>query len=64
MLNNWFCLNHRAILKEREECEYKLNRYIESKESYLEYIKYEMNLLRRVEERRNVSLHISNNALF
>lgn len=51
-------LKYRAILKEREELELKLKRHTldtKSKEIYLEYIKYEMNLLKRVEERRNVS---------
>ncbi|XP_033211584.1 U3 small nucleolar RNA-associated protein 6 homolog [Belonocnema kinseyi] len=46
----------RAILKEREELELKLKKHTldtKSKEDYLEYIKYEMNLLKRVEERRN-----------
>ncbi|XP_015119461.1 U3 small nucleolar RNA-associated protein 6 homolog [Diachasma alloeum] len=42
----------RGIIKKRKDYEYKLSRTIKSKEDYLRYIQYEMDLLKLLRQRR------------
>lgn len=51
MFNHFF----RGIAKKRKEYEYKIQRHTKCKEDYLRYIQYEMDLLKLVRQRRDVS---------
>lgn len=46
----------RIIVKKRKEFEYKIQRRTKCKEDYLRYIQYEMDLLKLLRLRREVSL--------
>lgn len=48
-----FCV-YSGITKKLKEHEYKLQRHTKSKEDYLRYIQYQMDLMKLVKQRREV----------
>ncbi|XP_017876078.2 U3 small nucleolar RNA-associated protein 6 homolog [Ceratina calcarata] len=48
----------RGIAKKLKEYEYKIQRHTKTKEDYLRYIQYEMDLLKLIKQRRGVCYEI------
>lgn len=48
---------YRGIAKKLKEYEYKIQRHTKTKEDYLRYIQYEMDLLKLIKQRRDVCFY-------